>query len=151
MTWIYEWAWWIAGMILLVAVFTDVKKRIIPDWLLGIGGIVFLLLHLFHPQQLGMYHLSAVAFFLGLWLLAILSKGGVGGGDIKLFSLLGLALGWEPTLWIFIFSHFIGGGWVLLLYVYRKLGKKHSLEKGDSLPFAPFILAGFIITYLFYV
>ncbi len=50
-----------------------------------------------------------------LLLLAVVSRGGIGGGDIKLVALLGSALGWKPALIAFALSQ-LGGG-VVLLYL----------------------------------
>ena len=50
-----------------------------------------------------------------LLLLAVVTRGGIGGGDIKLVALLGSALGWKPALMAFALSQ-LGGG-VLLLYL----------------------------------
>ena len=50
-----------------------------------------------------------------LLLLAVVTRGGIGGGDIKLVALLGSALGWKPALIAFALSQ-LGGG-VVLLYL----------------------------------
>lgn len=50
-----------------------------------------------------------------LLLLAVVTRGGIGGGDIKLVALLGSALGWKPALLAFALSQ-LGGG-VVLVYL----------------------------------
>jgi leader peptidase (prepilin peptidase)/N-methyltransferase len=73
--------------------------------------------------------------------IAVVSRGGMGGGDIKLFAVLGLVLGWQDVLLAFFFSCFYGaiiGGIGLLI------GK---VERRKPIPFGPFIVLGTITTY----
>jgi leader peptidase (prepilin peptidase)/N-methyltransferase len=65
----------------------------------------------------------------------------MGGGDIKLFAVLGLVLGWQDVLLAFFFSCFYGaiiGGIGLLI------GK---VERRKPIPFGPFIVLGTITAY----
>lgn len=101
---------------------------------------------------------GAATFILFL-LLNILSRNGFGMGDVKLggimtFLLVALAAaGWTTSgyeildnlllvllvlAWAFV-SFFAGTGWILLT---RALGKK------DGIPFGPFMVGGWVITFL---
>jgi len=72
--------------------------------------------------------------------MAVISGGGVGGGDIKLVTVLGLALG-LPDLIITLLATFILGG------VYCLLIKLSRHQSGPvNLPLAPFIMMGVIMT-----
>lgn len=67
-------------------------------------------------------------------LCAVLSKGGMGAGDVKLFSVLGLLLGWEGTfLLIFLTTLLIAVTGIILILRKQK-------EKSSRLPAGPFIL-----------
>ena len=66
-------------------------------------------------------------------LIAFLSRGGMGGGDVKLMFFLGLFLGWEKTL-LTLFLAFVSGGFFALIVLILGLkGRK------DAVPFGPFI------------
>lgn len=128
---------------LFAAVYTDWKCRRIPDGMIAAGGAVLAAAHLvFHPWELWLYALSALGTYLALAVVAVISNGRLGGGDVKLFALLGFGLGWKTTLWIVMVSHAIGGVAALLLLLVRRV------RRGESLPFAPWIMAAFWIVVL---
>jgi leader peptidase (prepilin peptidase)/N-methyltransferase len=78
-----------------------------------------------------------------LLLLAILSRGGMGGGDVKFAAALGFWLGW-PGILLGLFLGFVLGGLIsLLLLVTRLRGRK------DFIPFGPFIAIGAWIALLY--
>jgi Flp pilus assembly protein protease CpaA len=65
-----------------------------------------------------------------LLLLAVVTRGGIGGGDIKLVALLGSALGWKPALVAFALSQ-LGGGLVLLyLLIIGRAERRKTLPIG---------------------
>ena len=79
-----------------------------------------------------------------LLLIAIMSKGGIGGGDMKLFGVIGLALGTKLVLLAFVLATFAGalfGAFGLLTGRFRR---------GDYIPFGPFISAGTLAAYFFH-
>lgn len=123
---------------LLAGTYTDLKRRRIPDGIIVVGGVLLVVAHLvFHPQKLWMYVLAALGVYLALAVVAIVTGGRIGGGDIKLFALLSLGLGWKATLWIVFVSHMMGGAAALILWLMRRV------ERGESLPFAPWIMVGY--------
>lgn len=135
--------WGMMSVILLIATITDLNRRLVPNRLIFWGFIGLLLVHLMlHPGLLPDYLLSFLGFFMGLWLLSIVSKGAIGGGDVKLFALIGFGVGAKAAWWIFIFSHVLGAIAVLLLWQFKRA------KKGDSLPFAPYMLAGLLLAWI---
>ncbi len=132
------------ALIMVLATFTDIKSHIIPDRLIYPGIILLFLLRLFiHPLPLWEYIAGA---FLGgglLLIVSLVSKGGVGGGDIKLFFLAGLVLGWKGTLLALFLSVMSGGVVAAVLLLTGRVNRK------DRIPFAPFILIGTLSAYLF--
>lgn len=132
--------------IIVLITFIDMHHQIIPDNLvliLLISTIIYKLL------QLKLYHIpfkvfsSIMGLILGggvLLLISILSKGGMGGGDIKLMGVLGFLLG-AKKIWLNMFLSFVIGGIVgALLLAFKIKGKK------DPIPFGPFICIAFLIT-----
>ena len=129
--------------ILQVISFIDLEKYIIPNRLvlpLFIWSLIWQFLYPTIPlSAAGLGLLAGAGLFL---LIAVLSKGGMGGGDIKLMAVLGLAAGWPLVLVVFLFAFLLGAvvGLFLLL-----IGKK---SRRDPLPFAPFLSLSFIISIL---
>ena len=78
-----------------------------------------------------------------LLVLAIISRGGMGGGDVKFAAALGFWLGW-PGILFGLFIGFVSGGFIsLLLLVSGLRGRK------DFIPFGPFIALGAWLTLLY--
>jgi len=66
-------------------------------------------------------------------LIAVVSNGGMGGGDIKLMAVLGVWLGWKLLLLTLLESFLLGGVLGVLLIALKIKGRK------DYIPFGPFI------------
>lgn len=78
-----------------------------------------------------------------LLLIAIISRGGMGGGDIKFAAALGLWLGWKLTLLTLLISFILGGLIGVLLLLFKLKDRK------DFIPFGPFIAGGAFIAMLY--
>jgi prepilin signal peptidase PulO-like enzyme (type II secretory pathway) len=63
--------------------------------------------------------LGALAGGAMVLLLAVVSRGGIGGGDIKLTAMLGAALGWKGALIAFALSQIAAGLVALILFIVR--------------------------------
>lgn len=89
---------------------------------------------------------GGAAAFAGMLVLALLARGGLGMGDVKLAGLLGLGLGhlsWAHVL-LGIFGGFLIGGVVAIgLLVTGVRSRK------DAVPFGPSLCAGALATILF--
>lgn len=135
----WDWIQTVTALVLGIATSTDLRTRIIPNRLLAAGFLLMAAIHgTLHPEKAGEYLLAAAAVLAGFMIMASVAKGAVGGGDIKLFALLGFGLGLETTWRIIVFSHVLAGIAVLFLWL---LGR---LKQGTSIPFAPYIFAGFL-------
>lgn len=129
--------------------FIDYDHQIIPDELilfgftLGIGYKLVLYFWMEQPIQIlnsiwGL--LLGGGFFL---LIAILSNGGMGGGDIKLMAMVGFWFGWKDVIFITFFSFVIGSILSIILLLMKKKSRK------DAIPFGPFIVMATLITMLY--
>ncbi|MBI4307562.1 MAG: prepilin peptidase [Chloroflexi bacterium] len=78
---------------------------------------------------------GAAAFALFL-LVYIVSRGGMGGGDVKLAALVGLATGF-PTVLVALFVAFVSGGVVAMALLSTGLRRRR-----DAVPFGPFLVVG---------
>ncbi|MBI5189665.1 MAG: prepilin peptidase [Nitrospirae bacterium] len=128
----------------IVITFIDLDHQIIPDGISIPGIFAGLVLG---PLVLGTGLVNSVLGALAggglFYVIALLSKGGMGGGDIKLITMLGAFLGLQQVLLtIFVGSvlgALVGGGLMLLNRAHRK----------TPIPFGPFLVAGATVA-LFY-
>ena len=127
------------SFLLIAASYTDIKKRVIPNKICVF--IVLLGFLTFNPSNLlGM--MIALPFLLG----AILKENSIGGGDIKLSASAGIVLGfWRGTYGL------IMGLSLLVLFYYSLILiskiKKKQVARNISMPLAPFLGIGFMMTY----
>jgi len=89
-------------------VVTDLWLRLIPNRI-TFPLIIYVLCTapLFGLPAFGRALLGAVVAGAAILLLAIVSRGGIGGGDMKLMAVVGGALGWEGAVLVFVLSQLI--------------------------------------------
>jgi leader peptidase (prepilin peptidase)/N-methyltransferase len=85
---------------------------------------------------------AAVGFFLLLFL-AYISKGGMGGGDIKLCGAMGFWLGF-PVIFLALFVGSLVGSIVGIFLLVTKIKKRK-----EPIPFGPFLMFGFLTVFFF--
>jgi len=129
--------------LLITITMIDLQHQIIPDILNlagAIAGILVLAL-----SDISIWDGLAGAFIGGatMLLIAIVSRGGMGGGDIKMMAWMGLFLGAKMTL-LALFLSFILGGLISFILIMTGLKKRK-----DFIPFGPFLAAGGFAAYLF--
>jgi len=76
-------------------------------------------------------------------LIYLISRKGLGGGDVKFMAMAGLYLGLGMILPAMLFGSILAGLTGLVLIIIKKIGRK------DSIPLAPFMCAGIILTIFF--
>lgn len=137
---------------LVVISFIDLEFQIIPDKItlpgIPIGIIVgsFLLPDPFMRYTILGLKASLLGFVIGggvYYALALVSRGGMGGGDIKMMAMVGALMGWKAVLLISFIGSFIGGLVGIFLMIFKGKGRK------TKIPFGPFLALGSLIT-LFY-
>lgn len=129
----------------LVIFVTDLKYRIIPDYVLLPLTAVSLILHLvFHPAAILTYFLSGFIIFLLFLLLVIITRGkGMGLGDVKYAFFMGFLLG-SPGIIIAFYLAFLTGAGISLILI---IASRKKIK--DTIPFGPFLVIATVIT-LFY-
>lgn len=130
--------------VLLVTAIIDLKEQIIPDCFIVFGlasGTAFALAG--GSRFLRDALLGAVIGGGILLAIALVSKGGMGWGDVKLSAVIGLFLGWQSTLVTLYISFVSGGVFSLLLLLTGKKGRK------DPVPFGPFLSGSAALALLF--
>lgn len=115
----------IAIALLVFVSVTDFEQYVIFDSMLlpfAIAGVCYTL----HMQLPITEHLAAaLGGGLLFFLLTLLTKGAIGGGDIKLIAALGLWLGLRPLLTVIAYGFIVGGVAALLLLI-TKQKQRHS-------------------------
>ncbi|MBA2871619.1 leader peptidase (prepilin peptidase)/N-methyltransferase [Anoxybacillus calidus] len=136
-------SWTLISLLMIIFV-SDIRYMIIPDKVLLFFAVIFIIERIFVPLLPWWDSLvGAVVGFSLLLLIAVLSKGGMGGGDIKLFALLGFVLGWKMVLLAFFLSTLYGTVFGMIGMV---LGK---VRRGEPMPFGPYIVFGTLTAYFF--
>ena len=116
---------------LILYTFTDFEQQVIFDDMLlpfAIFGALYTTMSGFSITDHALAAVTGGAVFL---LLAVLTRGGIGGGDIKLVAALGLWLGSDALLTVVIAGLLLGGIVALLLLI---TGKK---KRGEYFAYGP--------------
>lgn len=131
------------SMLVIITV-SDLAYMLIPDKVLLFFGVPLIIARTFSPLDPWWDSVIGAAGGFGLLLLiAIVSKGGMGGGDIKLFAVIGLVLGLIPTLLTLFIAAFIGSIVGIIHLRRSKQGRK------TPVPFGPSIALAAIIVYFY--
>ncbi|MGM0472411.1 MAG: prepilin peptidase [Bacillota bacterium] len=126
--------------LLIVSAVIDFKHQIIPNQITYTGIIVGLIFSVLFN------HLSFISAFWGLiipagflFLITIITKGGVGMGDIKLVGMIGTYIGAKSTMMGIFLGSLIGSMIGLLL-----IGLK-VVDWKERVPFGPFLALGNLV------
>jgi Flp pilus assembly protein protease CpaA len=115
-----------------VIVVLDLRIRIIPD-IITLPGLAYALglaaVSAWDPTVIEAGFGALVGGGVVL-LVAIVSRGAMGGGDIKLMAMLGAALGWRGALIVLAFSQVVGAIIVLGVLVVRRRRPARHLPVG---------------------
>lgn len=123
-------------LILAYLGYTDIRKREVPD----LAVLALFLYSFFIVKDFKTSFIAGGSIFIIQLLLAVITDGGIGGGDIKLFSVVAFLLGHDLYLLALPMAVMMGG---TLIYCLAK-------RKGFwcSVPFAPYIFISFIFYFL---
>lgn len=137
-------SWAFLSMLIIITV-SDIYYQLIPDKVLLFFGVIIVSLYIIYPQLNSINALiSGLVGFLTLYIIGLLGqllfkKESLGGGDIKLYAIVGFVLGISPTF-LSIFMAAVIALIYILLFV---------KDKSKPLGFGPFIaIASYIC--LFY-
>ena len=148
---------------MIVITFIDLDFQIIPD-IITIPGIVIGLLgaSIILPDPFLCHHAcvlhedraqitvgfknSLIGIFLGgglFYLIAVASRGGIGGGDIKMMAMVGAFMGWKAVLLTTFIGSLVGSILGIYMMLFKGRGRK------TKIPFGPFLSLGAIISLFF--
>ena len=126
--------------LLLVAAYTDIKSREIPDR-------VCILLVLTGLLKFNYLNLLGIFIALPFLIAAMLKEKSIGGGDIKLTAAVGVVLGF----WKGMYGLILGLSFFILFYIMLRITsiiRRKQVVRNLSMPLAPFLGTGFLIIYL---
>ena len=134
------WVAWVLVGILVLVTWTDFWAMTIPDAVTVPGMVFFFLVRLVVREDPFFFHL--LGFFVSFLLSYFLARltGGLGGGDVKLLAMSGLALGWTNGLLAFALA--VASGGFHGLYLLAKGGRGR-----DPFPFGPHLAAGIFVAH----
>jgi leader peptidase (prepilin peptidase) / N-methyltransferase len=122
---------------LVVVTAIDLQHQLIPDVITLPGIPVGLVANLAIGHVSWLDSVIGIVVGGGLFLVIILvSRGGMGGGDMKLGAMLGAFLGWKALLFALFAAIVLGGVVGAAALVSGLRGRK------DPIPFGPFLAAG---------
>ena len=133
----------IFSFLLLIALI-DLKYRLVLNILTYPAFVIVVLAQLLFPQQGALRILLGGGLAFGIFFLtARLKPGDLGGGDVKLATLIGLFFGFPGVLWALIVGAGTGALVAIVLLVTHRDGSKRFF------PYAPFLCGGAIVALLY--
>lgn len=129
---------------LMILFVSDMTYMIIPNKVLLFFLPLLMIARIITP--LDPWYNSVIGAVVGFALLAVIiivSKGGMGAGDMKLFGVLGIVLGLGKVLLTFFLAALFGAivGGVFMMF--------KKVEKRQAIPFGPFIALAAIISFFY--
>ena len=140
--WQLVFAWWFITVMILIT-FIDLEQMIIPNRivlpsaLIGLAAAIAL-----DPDMWWVYVVAAAGAALFLFLLALVWRGGMGAGDVKMALFMGAVLG--ALVVVALFLAFMLGAVVGVVLMASKRKTRH-----DAIPFGPYLALGSVIALLF--
>lgn len=112
-------------LVLIVAAWIDGKQLRVPNWLtysMVFSGIAY---NCYTAGWSGL-GLAMLGLAVGLaTLMPLYAVGGMGAGDVKLMAGIGAWLGWEVTLYAFVWTVVVGAVMSICMVLYKRAFAKH--------------------------
>jgi prepilin signal peptidase PulO-like enzyme (type II secretory pathway) len=134
-------------MLLLIIFFYDYKYYEIPFKVVVLGSTFSLIYRFLVLKNLTLENiiteiLTWLGIFLFYYFIIWISKGGMGGGDLKLSVYLGIFLGFPLSIHAIYYGFLIGGVFATIILLLRKKSLK------SKIPFGPFLVIGALLALL---
>lgn len=130
--------------LLILSVLTDIREKLILDVITLPSIVVLVIVRIFIGEEPFLTYLTGGVVGFGLLLLlAVVSKGGMGGGDIKLYAAIGVVLGPALTVMSLVLASFVGAVVGILLIAFK------IVKRREPIAFGPSIMIGTLVAYLY--
>lgn len=144
----WHWGWnltlavaWLYGFFLLAVIVIDLEHHCVLNVMLAPAAAVAAIFSLLPvtPDPLNALLGGVVGFGVFL-LLAIIGRGALGMGDVKLAGVIGLMTGYPGVLVALIIGALAGASAALLLLIMRKATRKTAIAYAPYLAFGAFVV-----------
>lgn len=125
---------------------SDINKGIVPDLLcllIALLGIINIFTEEITRQSIISHLSGALVLSVPMLIVALIVKGGFGGGDIKMMAAAGLFLGLDRTIIAGIIAFFIAGIYGVYILLTKRKGAKGKVK------LAPYLALGCAFSALF--
>ncbi|PKM96174.1 MAG: prepilin peptidase [Firmicutes bacterium HGW-Firmicutes-1] len=129
--------------ILLVIAMIDYKHYIIPNGMVITLAVLAIVNTVFNIQNWLNYLIGFLIASIILLIIAVVTQGKMGGGDIKLMAVAGLLLGWQKILLALMLGSVVGAVIGLTLIALK------IIKREQMIPFGPFLTFGIMVSALF--
>jgi len=127
------------SFLLMVASYTDIKRREIPD-------TICLLIALTGLLRFSFVNLLGILVALPFLIAAMIKENSIAGGDIKLTAAVGVVLGFRRGMYGLMIGLTLLVLFYIILVIVARIRRK-QVAKDLSMPLAPFLGIGFMIIY----
>ncbi|WP_449355626.1 prepilin peptidase [Virgibacillus natechei] len=129
---------------LVIILVSDITYMLIPNKVLLFFLPLIILMRIVQPLDpwWSAFAGGLIAFVI-IALIILVSRGGMGAGDMKLFGVLGVVLGIEKVLVAFFLSCIIGAVIGMMLLLFKIIDRKQQV------PFGPYIVVAALLTYFY--
>lgn len=128
--------------LLSIVIVSDLTYMCISDEILLFFLPLFIIMRLVQPLDPWWSSLAGgLSAFLLIAVIILISRGGMGGGDMKLFGVLGIVLGLEKVLLAFLLACLLGTVFGIAL-LWLKI-----VRRRQPIPFGPYIVLAALIAY----
>ncbi len=136
--------WVIFSGLLIVTGAIDLIEGVVPDIIVIPGLITGIIFSVFYGKSIFLESIYGLLFMAAFFLtIILLTKGGMGWGDLTFGAMIGSFLGFKFSLITLILSFIIGSIAGLTLIIVRKRKRK------DTIPFGPFLSIAAFITSIY--
>ena len=133
------WLSLLCSFLVLVALI-DLKYRLVLNVMVWPAAALTMVIRFLSPGTNLLAVLLGGAFGFAIFALAAFVRpGGLGGGDVKLATLIGLVFGFPNALWALMVGIFVGGSLAILLLL------SHRGDSKSEIPYAPFLCLGALV------
>ena len=137
-------------LLLTAAAWSDIKEMRIPNRLIKAGGVLRILVFLAEWKTMGKAAFiqggeklaGSILLLLAFTIFAVISRYGLGFGDVKLLGVMALYQGVENTLICLLHGLLVAAILSLALLAAGRINRK------DKLPLAPFLFLGYLLMFL---
>src|SRR5437773_1216281 len=107
-------------ILVIAAAWSDLRTRSIPNWITVPGAVLGFALQLWYAGPHGAVRsIEGAALGLGMFIVPFIA-GGMGAGDVKLFSAVGALVGPQPLILVFVFTGLLGGVAAIAVALWRR-------------------------------